>query len=131
MATLVGNLILANKGKVENNRDCNIRGYKTYGMAVEKQLYVMEEDRHFHLYYLSQKEHAEREQVEARVEHMASYLRKQEGKAVTIGEGYKQYFHLESDSKDDVFLFAREHKEVIEIEISLSGYFVIVTSQKM
>jgi len=132
MASLVRNLILENKGKFENRRECNIREYKTYGMTVERQLYVTdEENRYFHLFYSSQKEYAEREQVEARVEHMASYLKKQEGKAVTIGESYKRYFHLEIDPKDDVFLFARERKDVIEKEISLCGYFVIATSQKM
>lgn len=132
MASFVRDLILANKGKFENSRDCSIREYKTYGMTIRKQLYATDQkDRYFHLYYSSQKEYAEREQLETKVERMAAYLKKQEGKAVTIGEVYKQYFHLEIDSKDGVFLFARERKEVIEKEISLCGYFVIVTSEKM
>ncbi len=132
MASFVRNLILENKGKFENSRDCSIREYKTYGMTIRKQLYATDqEDRYFHLYYSSQKEYAEREQLEARLENMAAYLKKQEGKVVTIGESYKQYFHIEIDPKDDVFLFARERKEVIEKEISLCGYFVIVTSDKM
>ena len=132
MASFVRELILANKGKFENSRDCSIREYRTYGMTIRKQLYAEDqEDRYFHLYYSSQKEYGEREQLEAKVERMASYLKKQEGKAVTIGEGFKQYFHLEIDPKDGVFLFARERKEMIEKEISLCGYFVIVTSEKM
>jgi len=132
MANLVRGLILENKDRFENSRECSIREYKTYGMTVRKQLYASDyEERYFHLYYSSQKEYTEREQVEANVERMASYLKKQEGKAVTIGEGFKQYFHLEIDPKDDVFLFARERTDVIEKEISLCGYFVIVTSQKM
>ncbi len=132
MASFVRNLILENKGTFENSRECSIRAYKTYGITVRKQLYATDnKERYFHLFYSSQKEYGEREQVEANVERMASYLKKQEGKAVTIGDGYKQYFHLEIDPKDDVFLFARERSDVIEKEISLCGYFVIVTSQKM
>ena len=132
MASFVRNLILENKGKFENSRECSIRQYKTYGMTVRKQLYASDnEERYFHLFYSDQKEYAEREQVEAKVERMAYYLKKQEGKSVTIRDGYKQYFHLEIDPKDDVFLFARERADVIEKEISLCGYFVIVTSQKM
>jgi len=132
MASLVRDIILKNKGKFENNRKCSIRRYKTYGMTINRELYASDkEERYFHLFYSSQKEYAEREQVEAKVERMTKYLKKQEGKAVTIGDGYKQYFHLEMDANNEVFFSARERADVIEEEISLCGYFVIVTSKKM
>ena len=62
---------------------------------------------------------------------MASHLEKLKGKAVTIGEGYRQYFDLFIHEEDRVFLFAKEKAEVIERERDLCGYFVIVTSKRM
>lgn len=132
MASFVRNLVLENKGTFENKSDCSIREYKAYGTTIRKNLYGTDKkERYFHLFYSSQKEYAEREQLEAKGEQMGFFLKKLEGKKVTIAEGYKQYFHLEFDPKNQVFLFAREQKEVIEKEISLCGYFVIVTSEKM
>lgn len=53
------------------------------------------------------------------------------GKAVSISDGYKEYFHLEIYEPDGTFLYAREKTEVVQREIDLGGYFVIVTSKKM
>ena len=132
MASFVSGLILENKGKFENKRECSIRKYKTYGMTVRHQLYASdEEERYFHLYYSDQKASAQREQVEAKIDRMANHLDRLKGKAVTIGEGYRQYFELFIHEEDGVFLFAKEKTEVIERERDLCGYFVIVTSKKM
>lgn len=52
MNSFVSDLILENKGKFENSRECNIRQYKTYGMTVKKQLYASDtRERYFHLFY--------------------------------------------------------------------------------
>jgi transposase len=132
MAGFVNGLVLENKGKFENKRGCGIREYKTYGTTVRRPLYASDEtDRYFHIFYSSEKECAEREHVEANVKRMAKYLKKLEGKTVTIGEAYKRYFDLFIHEDDDVFLFAKEKADAIEREIDLCGYFVIVTSQKM
>ena len=101
-------------------------------MTVRRQLYASEEEeRYFHLYYSDQKASAQREQVEAKIDRMANHLEKLKGKAVTIGDGYRQYFELFIHEEDGVFLFAKEKAEVIERERDLCGYFVIVTSKKM
>jgi uncharacterized protein (UPF0128 family) len=132
MAGFVSSLVIENKGKFENKRECGIREYKAYGTTVKCPLYASDEtDRYFHIFYNSDKAAAEREHVEANIERMANCLEKLEGKAVTIGEAYKRYFDLFIHEGDDVFLFAREKADVIEREIDLCGYFVIVTSQKM
>jgi len=95
-------------------------------------LYATDEvERYFHLFYSSSKECAEREIVEANVERMAKFLKKHEGKSATVCVGCGKYFELFVDKEDGIFLFAREKAEVIEKEISLCGYFAIVTSQKM
>jgi transposase len=62
---------------------------------------------------------------------MTRYLDSIKGKKVSVGEGYKQYFNLEIYEPDGTFLYAREKTEVIQQEIDLCGYFVIVTSKKM
>lgn len=132
MASFVNRLISENKGRFESSREYSIREYRTYGMTVKGRLYATDEaERYFHIFHSSAKECAERETIEANVERMTKLLKRQEGKAVAISEGYRKYFELFVDEKDGVFLFAKEKAEVIEKEIGLCGYFVIVTSQKM
>lgn len=132
MAPLVSKLVLENKGKFENDRDCNIRKYGVYGTTVKSRLYYSDEkDRYFHIYYNDSKKAAEHEQIEVKIEKIAEYLRSQEGRIYEPGDRVKEYFESFVDEKDGVFLFAREKKEVIEREIDLCGYFCIVTSQKM
>ena len=143
MAGFVSDLVLENKGKFENNRACSIREYKAYGTTVRRQLFASDETkRYFHLFYSSGKASSERETIEANMEKMAKYLKKQEGKALPAPAVYKKYFKLfydkegnendkEGNEDNKVFLFAKEKASVIEREIDLCGYFVIVTSQKM
>lgn len=88
-------------------------------------------ERYFHIFYSDQRVGAEHEQIESRIDRMAKYLDKVKGKKVTIGEGFKQYFHIETYEKDGTFLYAREKTEVIQQEIDLCGYFVIITSKNM
>ena len=74
---------------------------------------------------------AERENLEARIEKMKRVLDSMKGKAVSFSGEYAHYFKLEIYDKDGIFLGYRENKEVIEKELELCGYFVIVTSRKM
>lgn len=132
MNTLVRNLILENRGKFEEDRDCNIRDYKVFGTTVKRQLYASDkEERYFHLYYSEQKASAEGEQFEARLERMAKCLEQWKGQVRTIADGFREFYDLEVYEKDGTFLFAREKKEAIIEEKRLSGYFVIVTSERM
>lgn len=132
MNSFVSDLILENKGRFENSRECNIRQYKTYGMTVKRQLYASDtKERYFHLFYSDHKAAAEREQIDARMERMMRCLNSLKGQKVSISEGYKQYFDLEIYEGDGTFLFARERADVIERERDLGGYFAIVTSGKM
>ncbi len=132
MAPLVNELVLENKGRFENDRDCNIRKYGVYGTTVKRKLYISDEkDRYFHIYYNDSKKAAEHEAIEVKIEKMAEFLKSREGKVYEPSDRLKDYFELFISEKDGVFLFAREKKEVIEREIDLCGYFCIVTSQKM
>lgn len=135
MKKFVSQLILENKGAFEESHAHSIREYRTNGMTIKARLFPSdEEDRYFHLYYSSRKYASEREMVEAKVERMVKYLKKQEGKAVAIGEGFDKYFDLiyyHQGQTDEKFMFGRELGDVINQEIRLCGYFVIITSKKM
>lgn len=132
MKSFVSDLILENRGKFENIRSFNIRQYKAFGMTVKKQLYASdEEERYFHIYYSDQKAAAEHEQIEARIDRMEKYLDSVKGHKVTFGEIYRKYFKLEIYEQDGTFLYYREKTDVIQREIDLCGYFVIITSRQM
>ena len=125
-------VILENKGEFENIRKYNIRKYKTFGKTIRKKLYISDEkERYFHIYYSDQKACAEHEQIEAKIDRMTKYLNGLKGEKATVGDGYKKYFKLEIYEDDGTIICARERTEVIQEEIDLCGYFVIVTSKQM
>ena len=132
MGAFVKGLILGKRGSFENIRAYSIRKYKVSGTTVKRSLYAGDgKERYFHIYYSDQKASAEHEQIEAKIDRMAKYLDKVKGKKVTIGDGFKQYFYLETYEKDGTFLYAREKTDAVQQEINLCGYFVIITSKKM
>jgi len=139
MAGLVNGLVLENKDTFESKRDCSIREYKVYGKTFKRQLFESDEkERYFHLFHSSDKEAKERETIELNMEKMAKYLERLEGKVLPSPAVYEKYFRLFFDKEgkdakaaDRIFLFAKEKAPVIEREIDLCGYFVIVTSEKM
>ncbi|MDR0875835.1 MAG: transposase [Clostridiales Family XIII bacterium] len=135
MKQFVSELILENKGSFEESRSSSIREYKANGITVKRKLFPAdEEDRYFHIYYSSQKHASEREAVEAKIDQMARYLKKQEGVAHPPLDGFDRYFDLiyyHQGQEDEKFMFGKEKTDVIDHEISLCGYFVIITSKKM
>lgn len=125
-------VILENKGEFENIRKYNIRKYKIFGKTIKKKLYISDEkERYFHIYYSDQKACAEHEQIEAKIDRMTKYLNSLKGEKATVGDGYKKYFKLGIYEDDGTIICARERTEVIQEEIDLCGYFVIVTSKQM
>lgn len=132
MGNLVSALITERQGMFEKDRSCSIWEYHVYGTTVRHQLYEGDAcDRYFHLFHSISKEHAEREALEARIERMSALLKKNEGKEVGFGAAYSEYFTLYYNEEGKKFLFAKERADVIEREISLCGYFSIITSAKM
>jgi len=135
MKSLVSELILENKGSFEDERSCSIRQYKASGKTIKRRLFASDEnERYFHLYYSSRKNASEREHLEARIDRMAGYLKKQCGKAVRISEEFNRYFDLiyyHEGQDDEVFMMGRERVDVISRELRLCGYFCMITSAKM
>lgn len=132
MAKFVRSLIEEVHGSFENKRDYSLRKHRLYGTTVKKRLFGTDkQERYFHVFYSDMKASAERENLEARIEKMKRVLDSVKGKAVSFSGEYAHYFKLEIYDKDGTFLGYRENKEVIEKELELCGYFVIVTSRKM
>lgn len=135
MASFVEKIILENKGSFEKKRTCVIPEYQAYGKTIQGKLYEDDEkERYFHIYHKVAKESAESVNLENKIQKMNEFLKKQEGKPIMIGEAYRWYFDIFAHEKADgtsTFLYAREKTEVIEKELALCGYFVIVTSRKM
>ncbi len=131
MAALVEGLVLSHKGMFEDNRDYSIRRHHVYGMTVKKKLYADDaKERYFHIYHSTGKEHREREELENRLERFEKLIKKLKDTKTPPGPGLQKYYDT-FVAKDGTFMTAREKKDVIQRELRLCGYFVIVTSQKM
>lgn len=136
MKELVKSLVLEVKGTFEEDRRYSIRDYKVNGITVKKQLYPSDEkERYFHIFYNDRKRSSEHEAIEAKIDRMAECLHKHEGTKYEIkGSGFAKYFDLiyyNKGKKDEKFMYGRELCDVINEEIRLCGYFVIITSEKM
>jgi len=135
MKDFVSEIVLETQGTFEQNRACSIRDYRVSGTTVRKQLFASDEqERYFHVYYSGTKCAAEREALETKIDKLSSYLQAQQGTQVELGTVYDKYFDLiyyHKGKEDERFEFARERTDVINREIKLCGYFVIITSEKM
>lgn len=128
-------LVEKNRGTFEESRRHRFRGYKVSGTTVKGKLFQSDgKDRYIHIYYNDRKQAAEREQLESKIDRMASFLKRQEGKVnyefpKSMGDYFEPIYHTQGDV--DTFMFAREKQDVIDREIGLCGYFIIITSERM
>lgn len=132
MKDLVNELVLKVKGSFEERRECAVKEYHVYGTTVKKHLYPSDDrERYFHIYYDSGKVHAEREALEDRLEKMYKGMSKNFGdKNVIVGPGVRKYYDV-VEHKDGTLIGMVEKDAVIDRELKLSGYFVIITSEEM
>ena len=135
MRSLVSSLILEVQGSFENDRRNSIRAFKVSGTTVKRKPYAGDsEERYFHIYYDDGKKAGEREIFEDKIDRMSRKLRDLMGEPVRPGGDYKKYFDLvfwHEGLEDEKFMSGIERADVINREIRLCGYFVIVTSAKM
>ena len=135
MKSLVSDLILQVQGSFENDRKNSIRTYKVSGTTVRRKLFATDKkDRYFHIYFDDGKKAAECEKFEYKIDRMAKKLKECMGEAIRPGGDYQKYFDLvfwHPGEEDEKFMTGVERNELINREIELCGYFVIVTSEKM
>lgn len=135
MKQYASEIIRKNKGTFEESRSHSIREYKVSGTTIKGKLFPSDEkDRYFHIYYNDRKRSAEREQLEEKIDSMAQYLEKQQGKAgyecpSALCHYFDPIYHTQGDVK--TFMYGREKQDVTDNEIQLCGYFIIITSDKM
>ncbi len=131
MKSLVSALVESKMHTFETSRECAIRTYRVYGTSVKARLYADDtKDRYFHIYYNTGRQAAEREQLELKIDSCKQFLRRVEGQDVSFSRNITHYFDIYY-GKEGKFLYAQEKPSVIETELSLCGYFCIVTSEKM
>lgn len=145
-ADLVQKWILENKGTFETSRRHNIPAYAVYGKTIEKKLFASDErPRYVHLYHSTDLEAHERSDIEKKINLLTAFLKSHINQFKEFGPGVETYFELHYDNspvkkkgKDKKqeqtsrkFVFFEEKMTVIELELNLSGYFCIITSDKM
>lgn len=129
-ASFVNAMVLEHKGEFETKRANVIKEYRAYGMTIRSKLYPDDKkDCYFHLYHKSGRENAERTQLENTLERMEEYMDKVKGRSIVLPKSYEHYFEL--TYQDEKFYGYKEKVDIIEKELSLCGYFAIVTSQQM
>ena len=135
MKKLVSELVLEVQGTFENDRKNSIRAYKVSGTTVRRKLFAADKkERFFHVFYDDGKKASERERFENRIDRMGRKLKECMGEPIHPGGDYKKYFDLvfwHEGLKDEKFMTGAEKTDVINRDIKLCGYFVIVTSEKM
>ena len=135
MKSLVSELVLEAKGSFEDDRKNSIRAFKVSGVTIKRKLYATDKkERYFHIYYDDGRKAAERENLEDKIDRMGRKLRELMGDPVRPGGEYKKYFDLvfwHEGLEDETFMSGIERTDVINREIQLCGYFVIVTSAEM
>ena len=131
MASFISELILENRGTFENKRVCDMNAYGVYGKTVQRTLFEGDEKkRYIHIYHSISKEADEREAFENALRERTALLMSHQNETVEFGSAYERYFYLHYD-ENGVFLYPEEKTTVTEREISLCGYFVIITSDRM
>ena len=84
------------------------------------------------MFYSAKKNAKEREALETKIDRYSKQLEKYKGKVVKKSlDTFEKYFELIFHEKDDVLIGAYEKEDIIDHEIGLCGYFVIITSKEM
>lgn len=135
MKKLVREVVLQAKGTFEEDRRNSIRTYKVSGTTIKRRLYADDDrERYIHIFYDDSKKKAEREKFEDKIDRMGKKLQECMGEPIRPGGEYQKYFDLvywHAGLEDEKFMSGIERTEIINEEIKLCGYFVIVTSAPM
>jgi len=132
MKSLVSELILSSMGTFENKRACFIKDPLVYGTTVQARLYASDtKDRYFHIFHSITKKGFDQLELGDKLKAMACAMDKLIGKAVVLPQSYTQYYEILRDPKSNALIGYIEKQEAVEREMSLCGYFAIITSQRM
>lgn len=132
MADFVRETIRGVKGTFEKKRVHYVDEYDLYGTTVCTRLYPTDaKKRYVHIYHSIQKESAEITKLQSGIRKQKQFMDRHVNEVKTFGPGFERYFILHYNEKTGQFQFAEEKTAVIEEELEFSGYFCIITSEKM
>lgn len=133
MKDFIRGIIEENQGDFENSRGRYIDRYDVYGTTVKR--FLCEGDtkkRNFHIYYSDGKAYSEKQEIKQRIRRLKKYLDSCVGKeCVPFGPEIRKYFHLNYEKDGKTLKLAEENTSAVEKELSLAGYFAIVSSDNM
>lgn len=132
MKDFIRGIIKQNKGTFENRRTKYIERYDVYGTMVSKPLFEGDtRKRYIHIYYSDGKAYGEKQDVKEKIRRLASYLKKCVGKECSFGPEIQKYFYLHYEEDGKTLKLAEENTRAVEEDLSMAGYFAIVTSDNM
>ena len=132
MNRLVASMIKEAKGSFENKWAHHIDEYDIYGTTIKRKLYETDpKERYFHLFHSITKEGEERALRAKKLRKMKAHLMQHTNEVIEFASGFQHYYRLHYNEQTGVFQFPEDRMDVIESENELSGYFCIITSEKM
>ncbi len=135
MKDLVSDLVLECRGTFEEKIQNRIGNYHVSGTTVTRKLFPEDRiPRYFHIFFSDRRRAEERRKIEDNVFRCMDVLREREGEqGYRCPEEYLHYFNpiYEGEGDSQIFVHGEKRDSVIDEEIRLSGYFVIITSDKM
>lgn len=133
MKDFIREIVIENQGSFENSRGKYIDRYELYGTTVKSLLYEGDaKKRNIHIYYSDGKAYGEKQEIKQKIRRLKKYLDRCVGKeCVAFGPEIMKYFYLNFEKDGKTLKLAEENTSAVEKELSLAGYFAIVSSENM
>ena len=133
MKDFIREIVIENQGSFENSRGKYIDRYDLYGTTVKSLLYEGDaKKRNIHIYYSDGKAYGEKQEIKQKIRRLKKYLDGCVGKeCVAFGPEIMKYFYLNFEKDGKTLKLAEENTSAVEKELSLAGYFAIVSSENM
>ena len=133
MKDFIREIVIENQGSFENSRGKYIDRYDLYGTTVRHLLYEGDaKKRNIHIYYSDGKAYGEKQEIKQKIRRLKKYLDGCVGKeCVAFGPEIMKYFYLNFEQDGKTLKLAEENASAVEKELSLAGYFAIVSSENM
>lgn len=133
MKDFIREIVIENQGSFENSRGKYIDRYDLYGTTVRHLLYEGDaKKRNIHIYYSDGKAYGEKQEIKQKIRRLKKYLDGCVGKeCVAFGPEIMKYFYLNFEKDGKTLKLAEENTSAVEKELSLAGYFAIVSSENM
>lgn len=133
MKSFIRDVILENMGSFENKRSQYNDRFDVYGTTIKKPLFEGEErSRFIHIYYSDGRAYGEKQEIKQKIKRLKVYLKQCVGKECeSFGPEIQKYFYIHYEDDGTTLKLAEEKTQAIEEELSLAGYFAIVSSDNM